>query len=144
MQKRTEKPRPTLSRTRSKSPQHLINQQVEWLKEEYSRLIRVAQAIIPESVTAAEDLTSDSVLVILRAIREGRCYISVRSRFVSYCKNLVRLKARNAYTRYTGDIKNHAAKGRLANYLRPDIRRIAPHKVEDEMDTPYERTETVE
>lgn len=129
---------------RTTKTQLLINQQLEWLSEVYPALIKVAQAIIPESVTAAEDLTSDSVVVTLRAIQEERCSISTKGRFASYCKNLVRKFAKQAYTRYTGDIKSHAAKGRLSRETRPDIRRTAPHSVEDEAFNPYERTETME
>lgn len=127
-----------------KKAQLLKNQQIEWLSEVYPSLIKVAQAIIPESVTVAEDLTSDSVVVTLRAIQEGRCSISTKGRFFSYCKNLVRRKARNAYTRYTGDIRSHSAKGCLARTMRPDIRRTAPYSVEEEEANPYERTETME
>jgi hypothetical protein len=127
-----------------KSTQTLKNQQLRWLEEAYPALIRVAQAIILESVTIAEDITSDAVMSTLNAIRGGRCSISAKSRFVSYCKRLVRLKSRNAFTRYDGDIKRDVAKAYVARQLRPDVRQTAVLKAEDDAFNPYERVETVE
>ena len=121
-----------------------IDQQLVWLGEIFPELIRVAQAIIPESVTTAEDLTSDAVFYTLRAIQAGRCTVMVRARFSSYCKNLVRKFARQAFSRYTGDIRIDPAKSSVSKELRPSIRQTSVRKIDQDVFDPYERWETPE
>jgi hypothetical protein len=121
-----------------------MTQQIEWLGELYPSLVRVAQAIIPDSATTAEDLTSDAVYYTLRAVSSGRCTIITRGRFSSYCKNMVRKFSKQAYTRYHGDVKVDRGRSNVISKMRPDRKRSIPHKPDGESHNPYERWETVE
>lgn len=120
-------------------------QQIEWLGELYAGFGRIAQAILPESVTLAEEAVSSAVEEIMVVITAGRNSFVTRVKFAAFCRLIVRRRSYDGYTKYEGDIRRDPAKSRVSNAFRPDRRRTAPHDTGDGEDFhPYERWETVE
>jgi len=120
-------------------------QQLLWLEEIYPSLEKIAQAIIVDSVTAAEDVTSNAVTKVLTQIEKGKTFES-KDKFFAYVKVAVRHCASEYYTKYKGDVVRDVAKSNLMREMRPD-RRITPAyniDVDSNEFNPFERAETVE
>lgn len=119
------------------------DQQLQWLAEIYPELERVAQAIIQDSVTGAEDAVSNAVAQILETIVRGKHEFASKGRFAAYARKLVRGHASKYFTRYAGDIAIDPNKSHLISSLRSDRRQTGARPTEPDAGdhNPYERWE---
>lgn len=118
--------------------------QLKWLGEIYDDLGKIAQALLPESVTVAEDAVSAAMEKVLEAIQRGKVKANKKAIFCAYVRLSVRREAYTAGGRYEGDIRIDPAKATVSRQLRPATRRTSVVKVDiEEPFAPYDRTETV-
>jgi hypothetical protein len=120
------------------------DQQLQWLTEIYPELGRIAQAIIQDSVTGAEDAVSNAVTEVLIKIKDGRCRAVTKAAFALYCRKHVRTYSIHYFTRYIGDVLEDHGKSNAIAKMRPNTRRTPAVKPEQDIDdfNPYERWET--
>jgi hypothetical protein len=117
-------------------------QQLLWLEEIYPSLEKIAQAIIVDSRTAAEDVTSNAVAKVLIQIEKGKTFES-KGKFFAYVKLAVRRCSSEYYTKYKGDVVRDVAKSNLIKEMRPSIRRTPVYNIDVDADdfNPFERYE---
>jgi hypothetical protein len=118
------------------------DQQLLWLGEVYPDLERIAQAIIVDSKTAAEDVTSNAVSKVMDQIEKGKKF-ETKGNFFAYVRLAVRRCASEYFTKYNGDVVKDVAKSNLIKTLHPDSRRTPVYNVDIDSEdfNPYERYE---
>ena len=108
----------------SATRQVIKTQQIQWLNDLYPDFGKVAQAIIVESVTVAEEAVSNAIEIVLKSIETGNT-AKTKAQFAAYCRTVVRGCAMKTYSTYTGDVRSDAAAHRAAWIMRPDRRHTA-------------------
>lgn len=122
------------------------DQQVRWLEEIYPTFERVAQAIIVESVTLAEEAVSSATEQIMITINANHCRARTLGQFAAWCRRLIRGHAMKTYRKYEGDVRIDVGRRHVAAYMRPDRRQtsvLAGDEGDPERD-PYTRWETIQ
>lgn len=98
--------------------------QRQWLSDLYPTFERVAQAIIVDSVTVAEEAVSNALEIVLKSVEKGNT-AGNKTEFAGYCRKVVRGCAMKTYSTYEGDVRSDAAVHRATFVMRPDRRRTS-------------------